>query len=143
MPLYTDFINELCQVLNIKPPKISYNGSHFPTDTTLAQCDSEGSTIYLKRTEKPNLDCFFAIAHELRHVWQIALNKDLYFAKYKPREQCGTVNDYALQIAEIEANAFAGIIMVNYFDVKPLFNEYSQEVKNAIYDRMKYLTKNI
>lgn len=63
-----EYIADICKLLRIKEPSISYDTSNFTTDTMMAQCDSRGTTIYLNKIEKPNPDYMFAIAHELRHV---------------------------------------------------------------------------
>lgn len=143
MITFLDFINNLCKLLDIPKPKISYDTSHFPNATTLAQCSSDGTTIYLKEIDSPDLEYFFAIAHELRHIWQIIKYKETYLSKYKPRNCCKSLNDYAIQIAEVDSNAFAGVIMVDCFGIKPLFNGYSQTVKDAIYNRMEHLVASL
>lgn len=66
--MINDYINDICDILDISIPSISFDTSNFPTDTMIAQCSPNGSTIYLKKYEKPNPDQFFAIAHELRHI---------------------------------------------------------------------------
>jgi len=64
---------------------------------------------------------FFSIAHELRHIWQIQNDEELYFSTYKPIDLFSSVEEYNLQIAELDANAFAGLIMIDFFHLKPLF----------------------
>ena len=58
-----EFIIAICDVLNITPPTVLYDTSNFQTDTMMAQCSPDGSTIYLKKYDKPNPDQFFSIAH--------------------------------------------------------------------------------
>ncbi len=134
-----EFISDICNILNIPVPYVSYNISNFPTDTMMAQCSPDGCTIYLKKYDKPNPDQFFSIAHELRHVWQIKNNKLLYFSSYKPIDLCSSIEEYNLQIAELDANAFSGLIMINFFHLKPLFKGVPDSVKSKIYERMDYL----
>lgn len=110
-----EFITDICELLNIKEPYVSYDVADFATDTTMAQCDVANNTIYLYKLDKPNPDYLFAIAHELRHIWQIKTNKSKFFDYYKPREDCNSVEEYNLQLAEVDANAFAAIIMTDYF----------------------------
>lgn len=130
------FIKATCKVLNIDVPEISYDTSNFTTKTMMAQCSHDGSVIFLKKQPKPNPDMFFAIAHELRHIWQIKNNVNLYFADYKPIDMCESVEAYNLQIAEIDANAFGGLLMVGLFKLQPQFNGMSEAVKSKIYKRM-------
>ena len=134
-----DFINDICNILNIPTPSVSFDTSNFSTDTMMAQCSPDGSTIYIKKYDKPNPDQLFSIAHELRHVWQIQIDKEHYFSEYKSRELCASTEEYNLQLAEIDVNAFAGIIMEEFFHLKPLFNGLSDSVKSKIYKRMEYL----
>ena len=50
-----DFINDICDILNIPTPFISFDTSNFSTDTMMAQCSPDGSTIYIKKYDKqPN-----------------------------------------------------------------------------------------
>ena len=134
-----DFINDICDILNVSVPSVSFDTSNFPTDTMMAQCSSNGSTIYLKKYNKPNPDQLFSIAHELRHIWQSQNDEQLYFSKYKPINLCDSVEEYNLQIAELDANAFAGLVMMDFFHLKPLFEGVPNSVKTKIYERMEYL----
>lgn len=134
-----DFINDVCHILNISVPEISFDTSNFASDTMMAQIDSSGTTMYLNQFDKPNPDQFFSIAHELRHRWQIQTDKEWYFSDYKPREVCTSTEEYNLQFAEIDAHAFAGIVMEEFFHLKPLFQGLSDSVKSKIYNRMKQI----
>lgn len=130
-----EFIIAICEVLDIKPPKISYDTSHFQSDTMLAQIDSNGDVIYIKPNVS-SLNQFYAIAHELRHAWQINVDKDFYFVDYKTVDKCNSIEEYNLQPAEIDANAFVVIALSDYFGVKPLFNSFSDKVKLQIQKRI-------
>lgn len=81
----------------------------------------------------------FSIAHELRHIWQIKYNEKFYLETYKTIDLCYSVEEYNLQPAEIDANAFAYIVMVDFFGIKPLFNGLSDTVKSKIMERVEYL----
>lgn len=135
------FIHDLCNLLNIECPSISLDTSNFPSDTMMAQCSPDGSTIYLRKFDRPNPDQLFSIAHELRHIWQIKTNKELFFSSYKPVNDL-SIEEYNLQIAEVDANAFAGIVMVDIFRLKPTFKDVPESVRNKVYDRMKYIADN-
>lgn len=134
-----DFINDICDILDVPVPTVSFDTSNFLTNTTMAQYDSDNSIIYLKKYDEPNPDQFFAIAHELRHIWQIHYYEHLFFSTYKPVNLCSSIEEYNTQIAELDANAFAGVVMIDFFGMKPLFNGVSKSVKLKIYDRMEYL----
>lgn len=134
-----DFISNICDILNIPKPSVSFDTSNFPTDTMMAQVNPSGDTIYLKRYDNPNPDQLFAIAHELRHIWQIQNDEHLYLSTYKPIDLCASVEEYNLQIAELDAHAFGSFVMIVFFHTMPLFEGLSDSVKSKIYDRMEYL----
>lgn len=125
------FIKEICKILKIKIPSVSFDTSCFASPTTVAQCGNNGTCIFLKKYDKPNPDQFFAIAHELRHVWQHKYNRAV-LGGYKPIDLCVSVDEYNLQPAELDANAFAYIIMNEFFGLQPQFNGLSDDVKNEI-----------
>lgn len=134
-----EFITDVCELLEIEVPKISYDTSHFPTKTTLAQCEPYVNIIYLTKIDKPNSDYVFSIAHELRHIYQYQTDEEFYLSGYEPSNKCSSVEEYNLQIAEVDANAFASIVMTDFFSIKPQWNGLSNKVINAIEKRVKFL----
>lgn len=134
-----EFITDVCDLLDIEIPKISYDISHFLTKTTLAQCEPDANTIYLNKVDKPNPDYVFSIAHELRHIYQYQTDRQFYLSEYKPSNKCSSIEEYNLQIAEIDANAFASIVMTDFFSMKPQWNGLSENVIKAIDKRIKFL----
>lgn len=134
-----EFITDVCELLEIEIPKISYDTSHFPTKTTLAQCEPTANIIYLTKVDKPNPDYVFSIAHELRHIYQYQTDEEFYLSVYKPSNKCSSVEEYNLQIAEVDANAFAAIIMTDFFSMKPQWNGLSGKVVDTIEKRIKFL----
>ena len=125
------FIKYLCAVLNIEQPTISFDVSEFPTPTTMAMCSSDGFTIYLRQSDKLTPDLFFAIAHEMRHIWQIRTDYDFYLKNYKTSDVL-PIEEYNMQIAEIDANAFAGIVLTDFFKLQPLYKGMSEAVISEI-----------
>lgn len=134
-----DFIMDVSEILGIDAPAISYDASHFPNDTTMVQCSPDGSTIHLRKVEKPDPDYFFMTAYALRHVWQIRNAKEIYFSDYKPMEECDTVDEYNLQPAAIDAHAFAELVMADFFHLCPVFEGLSETVLEKIRQRVEYL----
>lgn len=132
-----EFINEICEVLSIPVPKISYDTSVFDTDTTLAICKKDGKIIHLRKYDEPNPDLLFSIAHELRHIWQIKNDEEYYLGNYKNASECADYEEYNLQIAELDANAFGAIAMIQFFRIRPTFDSLSDETTNKIYDRAR------
>lgn len=138
--MINDFITEICSILNINKPSVSYDTSHFATDTMMAQYDPSGNTIYLKKKDKPDPDYLFSIAHELRHVWQISTNRNLYFSNYQTVNVLG-IEKYNNQLAEVDANAFAGLIMIEFFHLKPLWHGLSDNNIKLIEERMELISQ--
>ena len=134
-----EFITDICDLLNIPVPSISYDISHFPTETTMAQCELTSNIIYLNKLDKPNPDYLFAIAHELRHIFQYQNDEKFYLSNYKTSDKCSSIEEYNLQIAEVDANAFASIVMIEYFHMKPKWNGLSDKVINAINSRISII----
>ena len=138
-----EFITDICELLDIPIPSISYDTSHFPTETTMAQCELTGNTIYLNKIDKPNPDYLFAVAHELRHIFQYQNDEQFYLSNYKTSDNCSSVEEYNLQIAEVDANAFASIIMVEYFHMQSQWNGLSDKVIRAINDRINTIIRKL
>lgn len=134
--MINQYIKDICKELNISVPEISFDTSLFVTPTMMALYD--GNTIYIKHFDKPNPDQLFSIAHELRHVWQIQTDEDYYFNNYKSVKDID-VENYNLQIAEIDANAFASVIMIDWFGLQPLYHGMSNKVIDAIKNRIEEL----
>lgn len=127
-----EFINIVCEDLEIEIPEISYNETVFNTETQLALFN--GSEIILRKSYANMLDAYFAIAHELRHAWQIETDEQYYLGNYF-ENSADNIVAYNLQIAEIDANAYAYVVMSDLFGVKPLFNGMDKNVIQAIESR--------
>ena len=135
-------MSELCDILDISKPRIEYKPQDFfPTATMLAMLDTAKGVIYVRHSENITFDMLFSITHELRHCWQMK-NKPEMLNEYRESQNL-TVEQYNLQPAEIDANAFACAIMVDFFGLKPLFNGLSQNVKDRIYAEMSMILKTI
>ena len=134
-----EYITEICELLDIPAPSISYDVSHFSTETTMAQCELTNNIIHLNKIDKPTPDYLFAIAHELRHIFQYQDDEQFYLSNYKTSDNCSSIEEYNLQIEEVDANAFASIIMVEYFHMQPQWNGLSDKVIHAINDRINII----
>ena len=137
--MINDYIIDICDILDIDIPAVSYDTSHFTTETMMAQADVNNNIIYIRDRDNIDNDYIFALAHELRHIYQSITDKDYYFKNYKTSEACESVEEYNLQIAEIDAHAFAGLYMMIEFETKPLFKSLSDKVRNKIYKRIERL----
>ena len=127
--------------LGIACPKIQLGSEKKSTGNIAGLVlDSKKNPKYIAISEYDNiLDALFAVCHELRHVYQAANMPDI-FQHY---QEMGTLDNesYNLQVAEIDANAYASIFIERHFGVSPLFNGYSERVKAAIEKRKSALLK--
>ena len=135
------FIEYVCNILNITVPIISYDVANFPTETMQAYYDSRTETMFLRKFTSLNPDVLFAVAHELRHIWQLKTNENIYFSNYTSIKNGMSLENYNLQIAEIDAHAFAALLMMENFGIKPLFNGLPNNVLREINYRINYLQK--
>lgn len=139
LEMLENFILDVCEILKIAEPIISFDTSKFRTETTLAQVNPFENIIYFNAKAKTILDVYYATAHELRHLWQWKNNYELYFSNYKNANLCTSTDEYNLQIAEIDANAFAELIMIDFFHIKPLQKKLSDKVRVKIQERINYI----
>lgn len=136
------YILEICRILKIAIPSIRIDNIRLQTSTTLAQYDPYNKIIYVRKYDnKLRNDFFFSIAHELRHAWQWKNKKSYYFDNYKPSHLMPDIYSYNMQVAEIDANAFATIVMTDVFGVEPLFDNLPADVKQAIESRVREIVE--
>lgn len=129
------FARQVCRLLKIKMPTINRN-STFSSNTQLAAMDVRNNVLYLGNCDDPR-DMFYAIAHELRHRWQYLQHWD--FASHADSTEL-SVEEYNLQPEEIDAHAFAVVVMRS-IGCEPLLNGLSDEVKKRIFERAEKLYK--
>lgn len=127
-----EFVDYICEVLKVEPPSIHIIDSFPSSSTMMARITENGKRMEIKKGVE-GLDLFFAIAHELRHSFQ---KKNGYIF---PKKEQLDIESYNLQAHEIDANAFALIIMECCFDRTPLFNGLSEEVVRLIRKRAEVL----
>ncbi len=144
MPLLNRYMILLCEDLQIKKPRVQMVGGadrRFPTATTLALLSGDGASILVRRRPERDPDLLLAVAHELRHAWQMAYHREEYFADYRPREDFADLEAYNLQPAEIDANAYAASTLEGLFGVSPLWQGYTDRVIDAIRERKKEINE--
>lgn len=134
MEKYIEFIEDICDFLDVDVPLISFDTSDFPSDTTQAQYEAIGGTLYVNEKYIGTIDLYFIIAHELRHKWQFEKHRETYFKDYNNSRK--SIESYNMQKAELDANAFAQIVLADYFQLEPQFNGLSENVKSAIKKRV-------
>ena len=127
---YQDIIDDVAAQLGIEVPTLNTDQALLPSPTALAGANVDKWDIVIKDGILAP-DAIFAIAHELRHLWQYKNGWDL--AEVKDAD-ISDKEEYNLQEHEVDANAFAYNYMLK-FGLRPLFNGMSERVKNAIYKR--------
>lgn len=95
--------------------------------------DCSKDEIIIKEEPNNAFDFCFMIAHEWRHCFQ-EKTKDPCLEGYRQRSEFGSVDDYNMQKAEVDANAFAWYIVssLTSFKARPLFKGLGEEPKKAI-----------
>ena len=132
------FINFICKDLKIKKPKKIEFG-RLQTNTMLASYNYQKDTITIKKEYEDIRDLYFALSHELRHKYQID-RKIFDFENYKLSDKTD-IKAYNLQPEEIDSNAYAALIMMSTFGVKPLLNGLDKDVKEKINKRIDELAR--
>lgn len=133
------FMEDMADLLLIDDVEIKYDSSKFMSDTQFGMYHD--GVMYLKENTKVNIDTLYAIAHEMRHVWQIKNDYDLYFGDhYKERNKVGLIT-YNNQLAELDANAFAFLALEDEFGVAPIFPDFSDAYLRRIRKRQSIILK--
>ena len=132
-----EFIGEVCDILEIPVPNISDDFRAFKNNTKMAMLAIEKNvpTLYLSDRMEKEHDYYFAVAHELRHLWQYSTNEKYWLGGYKTAEEIG-ITAYNRQRLEIDANAFASVIMTVLFGMKPTFENLSPQINKQIEKRI-------
>lgn len=125
---FSEFIEIVCSNLKITKPIVE-EVLFLLTPTQLAEY-VPADNVLKYRMGKMSLDIMFAIAHELRHKWQ-AENCPEIFQNYINSTDTD-IEQYNLQSAEIDANAYAMVIMESGFGITPQFKGLSEKIKKKI-----------
>lgn len=131
------FAREICDILDIPVPIIKFvSADRMHTGTQIAALTPDA--VLIRDDIAVSAELFFALAHELRHVYQIANGKSL--EEYRTSDRI-SADRYNLQPLEVDANAFGALAMADYFGIVPQFHNIPDAVRKAINDRMKQLQK--
>ena len=135
-----EYALDICDILNITCPIIKVVSNK----ETLATYYPSGNLIELSDTYTDDYDYAFAIAHELRNVWQLKY-KHADFASngyimYHEREND---DEYYLQPLELDANSFSFAINYVYLDIVPSGNAYSKKVMDVFKQKVNIMIKEI
>lgn len=111
------------ETLDVERPVIRWaEPTVFRTPTTVAALSDDGTEIALNSTVKDFRFLCFAVAHEMRHLWQMK-HKAAWMASYKPSDEAGGITEYNEQDAEIDANAFALIVLTDLLGQRPTLEQ--------------------
>ena len=131
------FSREICDILDIPVPFIKFvSADRMHTGTQIAALTPDAVLIRDDIAVSPEL--FFALAHELRHAYQIANGESL--EEYRTSDRI-SADRYNLQPLEVDANAFGALVMSEFFGIVPQLHNMPYTVRKAIKDRMKQLQK--
>lgn len=139
------FIIDISNELEITRPNVEFDYSN-SAGTSLARLvvNKKGTKntfgIVLNASCTHELDIYFAIAHELRHEYQI-VNGYFRFDHYKNRDML-SLDEYNMQFEEIDANAFAYFTITHAFLREPLFNGLNPEIVKLIKARAQWISDN-
>ena len=128
---YEEVIEDIARILEIDPPTLNHDQSLLPSDTALAAANPYTWDVVLKEGLLVP-DAMFALAHELRHLWQHRNGWNILDAK---DPSVTNKQEYNLQKHEIDANAF-GVIYMSKYHLRPLLNGHTDRVKALIYRRV-------
>ena len=133
--LCEQFVKDVCAILHIDAPRVEFvPAESMRTDSQLAA--SIPGKILVVNDVKVSPELFLALAHELRHVYQIANGANL--EEYQTSDKM-TVDEYNLQPLEVDANAFAFLIMEFMFGISPQFESLDQSARDAITSRAEQI----
>ncbi|MGN1340897.1 MAG: hypothetical protein ACI4WS_11440 [Oscillospiraceae bacterium] len=134
------YVRTLCNMLQIPMPQIFYNDREL-SDGEHAKLTPDGKRLYLRKLKTTSLDQLFAAAFQLRRAWQRKTDEQLYFGGYKPRAELPQ-REFVVQPSEVDANAFAAVMVSAFFGVEPVFDELPGAARSKIDRRCDEIRKN-
>ena len=130
----SEFKKLLEEILKIKPISVKED-----SENLLGFFTPSERTIHIKN-DLSDKDYIFVLSHEMRHVYQE--EKGLIKQDYKKRNET-TLSDYNKQENEIDANAFAMVILFNVQGIVPSFENLDQAAITKIKARAKEIKKEL
>lgn len=137
-------VDYVCELLDVERPKIVYVDD-MELNACLKITNKDGiefvNCLMIKTEQANKVNLAFAIAHELRHVYQHKnklLNNETFLSVGET-----DFDNYNLQETELDANAFATAFMIAEFSVMIDFTttDYTDEIINKINKRAQTLLK--
>lgn len=130
------FVKLICEDLCIVPPIVKYDNKKFNSNTQLATLVVEKNgrkILYLRKKYNDVVTMMVCIAHELRHKYQI--DNSLFDTSAYQTSTVLNNRDYNLQDVEIDANAYAYVIMYDNFGIDVKFNGLDRDIVQRIKKR--------
>lgn len=131
-----------CSFLSVPLPSVRIaEPSEFATVTTKCAVSSTGDELLInKQFAESNADTIFlwlTLSHECRHIWQV-FNANM-FNDYKPSSNLSN-RDYNAQMEEVDAWAWAVVVVGNRFGVRPtLEKNFGADVWTQIQERARQI----
>ena len=133
------FAREVSAILKIAVPAIRFVPvKQLRTRTQIAALTPDGILIRNDLGVTPEL--FFAIAHELRHAYQLENDRSLH--DYHTSDQLD-IDEYNAQPLEVDANAFAAVVMAEFFGISPQFLNMPERIRQLICIRKRQIQKEL
>ena len=124
---------DICHsLIEFREPRVGIT-SFDPEDTRLAQCDPVKGILVLRDKYFSEIELVLAVAHECRHLHQYSVGG--LSDRLRTRPNSDNKAEYNLRPEEVDANAFAAIIVQELCGVRVLWSALPQEVKDAIANR--------
>ena len=133
------FAREVSAILKIAVPTIRFVPvKELRTSTQIAALTPDGILIRNDIGVTPEL--FFAVAHELRHAYQLENDRSL--RDYRTSDQLD-IDEYNAQPLEVDANAFAAVVMAEFFGISPQFLNMPERIRQLVCVRKWQIQKEL
>lgn len=142
LQIANNIVRQNCRALSVPVPSVQVvEQSELATATTLCAVSADGRRLVISRilaerpVELPAL--WLSLSHECRHIWQ-TVYADV-FADYRQSSQLSVVA-YNSQPAEVDAWAWAVLVVSNRFGVRPTLEKtFGSELWAAIEARAEQI----
>lgn len=103
------------------------------SESTLALYNRREKQVHIVKKDKYSLEDIYVVTHELRHAWQDYTDPEYYFGDYY--DPALSEHTYNISKAEIDANAFATVIIYKVIGVKPTREYHKDKQAQELYDK--------
>lgn len=128
--MINNYVKMICGMLQLPMPQVFYSDNALQPGQH-ARLTQDGKQLYLRKQKAASLDQLFAASSELRREWQRRNDNARYYGEYKSSEEL-PLREFSMQPAEVDANAFAAVVVSAFFGVEPVFDEYPGVTRSRI-----------